>query len=388
MKKKNNKILYLLGTFLFLTPFEYPMADLFFISPLRIVGLLVILIVNLDVVKQKKIKIDYRFWGIILWLSYDLVTVFWTPNIKNFSKFFMIYLNNGIMFLLISLISFTEIEIKKIKKYVVYGVWALLLYMTFIPNAVIYSNYQHRLTLNAGVGGLDQNYLAALMIMAFGISFYELCNRSQKNIEKLKSIIFCLWIFYYIILTGSRSGIIAIMVIILLSINFSLKIFILIGIPLLLVVVMILPKIMLYFSPELLERFTISALRGQEGESGTRLLIWSKALESIENYKIIFGHGIGSSQIIIGDILGIGKDMAIHNHYITMIVEIGIIGFILINYSIFKMIKSQWKENKDIAISFLGIAIIAVFIDVLTTKFFWSAMIVLSISCSKKRLKI
>lgn len=375
---------YGLALFLFLTPFEYPLADLMSISPLRIVGLLAMGLALIDILMQKTVRIDYRIIYVALWLIYGLITYLWAIDETRWQSYYSIYLNNALMFLLFSMVSYTKHEAEVLKKSMVFGVGALLLYMTFIPNAVIYSTYQNRLTLNAGEDGLDQNYLAALMLISFGIVFYNLCNTKQKKMRKIISIIFCLAIAYYILLTGSRSGLIAVLLIVLLSINTSWKTRLSIGIPVLLIMLVVLPFVVQYIPEELLDRFSLKALTGQEAESGTRLLIWGQALTSLKDLKWVFGYGVGASQSVIGNILGMGKDMAIHNHYIASLVEVGFCGSILLTLPVIKMIKKALKQDKSVATAVFGILLMAFFIDVLTTKFFWSAMILLSICCSTR----
>ena len=373
---------YGLALFLFLTPFEYPLADLMAISPLRIIGLFAMGLAVIDILMQRKLKIDYRIIYVGFWLLYGLITYLWTIDETRWQSYYSIYLNNALMFLLFSMISFTKHEAKVLKKSMVFGVGALLLYMTFIPDAVVYSDYQNRLTLNAGTDGLDQNYLAALMLISFGIVFYNLCNVKQNKFHKILSIIFCVTVAYYILLTGSRSGLIAVLLIALLSVNTSWKTRLSIGIPVTILILVVLPLVAQYIPEELMERFSLKALTGHEAESATRLLIWGRAISSLDGIKSIFGYGAGASQTVIGNVLGTGKDMGIHNHYIAMLVEVGFFGFFLINIPIFKMIKDMFKKDKSIVIAFLGILLVAFFIDVVTTKFFWSAMILLSICFS------
>lgn len=372
---------YGLALFLFLTPFEYPLADLMSISPLRIVGLLAMGLAIFDIFKQQTVKLDYRIIYIGLWLIYGLITCFWAIDKSRFQSYYSIYLNNAVMFLLFSMVLFTKDETNVLKRSMVAGVGALLLYMTFIPNAVIYSQFQKRLTLNAGKEGLDQNYLAALMLISFGAVFYNLCNTKEKRTGKILSVIFCLAIAYYIFLTGSRSGLIAVLLIVLLSMNTSWKTRLSIGIPLILILIVVLPLVMHYIPKELVERFSMNALTGQEDESSTRLIIWKRALTSLKDLKWVFGYGAGASQSVIGNALGRG-DAAIHNHYIAMVVEFGIVGSLLVNIPIFKMIKSTAKKDKCMAVAFMGILLMAFFLDVVTTKFFWSAMIMLTVCCS------
>ena len=372
---------YGLALFLFLTPFEYPLADLMATSLLRIVGMFAMGLAVLDIIIQRRLKPDYRFYCVALWLLYGIVTFFWALDKNRFQSYYSIYINNALMFLLFSMVSFTKHEANVLKKAMIFGVGALLLYMMFIPDAVVYSDYQNRLTLNAGTEGLDQNYLAALMLISFGIVFYDLCNIEQKKLYKIISIIFCLLIVYYVFLTGSRSGLIALLVIVLLSINTSWKTRLYIGIPVLVLLLIIFPLIIQYIPKELLDRFSLSALTGQEAESGTRLLIWGRALGSLQGIELLFGYGTGASQTVVGNVFGRG-DAAIHNHYIAMLVEFGIIGFLLVNIPILKMLKTIIKKDKCIAIAFAGILLMAFFLDVVTTKFFWSAMILLSVCCS------
>ena len=375
---------YGLALFLFLTPFEYPLADLTSTSPLRIIGLIAMGLAVLDILTCGAIKFDYRTICIGLWLVYGMFSYFWAIDEQRFQSYYSIYINNALMFILFSMISFTKHEANVLKKAMVYGVGALLLYMTFIPGAVVYSTYQNRLTLNAGVEGLDQNYLASLMLVPFGIVFYNLCKPNKNSSHKVIPIIFCIAIAYYTLLTGSRSGLIAVFLIVLLSVNTSWKTRLYVGIPVVLIMLIVLPFAAHYIPEDLLERFSLKALTGQEVESGTRLIIWGQAIASLKDLNWVFGYGAGASQTVIGNALGWG-DAAIHNHYIAMLVEFGVIGFLFVNIPILKMYRTMAKNDKGMAVSFAGILLMAFFLDVVTTKFFWSAMILLSICCSIPR---
>lgn len=386
MSKGNGEMHHLsaygLAAFFFLTPFEYPLADLMTISPLRIVGLIAMGLAVFDIFNQRYIRFHYRFLGVFLWLVYGLISSLWALDADYFQSYYSIYLNNALMFMLFSLLNFSQSEANFLKKAMISGVCALILYMLLIPDAVSYTSYQHRLTLNAGKEGLDQNYLAALMLVSFGLVFYKLCNEMQKKKRKIWRAVFCIVVAGVVILTGSRSGLIAVVVIVLLSINVSGKTRLKVGIPLLLLLLVIFPVVAKYIPQDLLERFTFDAFTGQVRESGSRLMIWARALTALKNFKWMFGYGAGASQAIVGDVLAKGVNMAIHNHYIAMVVEFGLIGAIFINYPIVKMTAVLWKKDRPMAVSFVGILTMAFFLDVVTTKFFWLAMILSSICCN------
>ena len=305
---------------------------------------------------------------------------------EGFKYFFSMYLNNSAMFLVFSLICFSTEEANFLKKSMIFGVGALLIYMTFVPGTVVFS--QHRLTIFDGSeNGLDQNYLSALMLVAFGMVCYDLNNKKQNFVKKILSIVFCLAILVYIVLTGSRSGTIASLVIIILTLNTSWKNRIKLCAIIALVVFVALPLISNLLPEELRDRFTLSAMLGQNSDSGSRLVIWEKAISSLNASSIIFGHGVGSSHVIIGDVLNQGLQMAPHNHYIAMIMDAGIIGFTFINFPILKMVLTTIKKDKGVGLAFVGICIMAFFIDVVTTKFFWSSMLLLSSCASCKKYK-
>lgn len=375
---------YGLAAFFFLTPFEYPLADLVSISPVRIVGLMAMGLAVFDIFNQRYIRFHYRFSGIFLWLAYGLLSAVWAMDMDYYQSYYSIYLNNSMMFLLFSLINYSEREADYLKKAMIAGICALILYMLIIPNAVSYTSYQNRLTLNAGRKGLDQNYLAALTLMPFGLVFYRLCNDPQKKKHRIRSAILCVVILGIVILSGSRSGLIALLLTAILSVNTSWKNRLKIGIPLLLLLIIVFPIAAQYLPQDLMKRFTLSAFTGQEAESGTRLVIWIRALSALRDFRWVFGYGVGASQAIVGDILGKGTNMAIHNHYIAMLAEVGLVGSVLINYPIFKMTVVAWKKDRPVAVAFAGILALAFFLDVVTTKFFWSAMILLSVCCSSR----
>lgn len=378
---------YGLALFLFLTPFEYPLADLMAVSPLRLVGLFAMGLAVVDIWRQRIVKLDYRVIYVVLWLLYGLVSYVWALDRTRFQSYYSIYFNNSLMFLLFSMISYTKYEAELLKKAMIFGVGALLLYMTVIPDAVVYSSYQHRLTLKAGADTLDQNYLAALMLVSFGVVFHKLCNEEQKKKYRIWAILFSGAIAYYIFLTGSRSGLIALVLIVMLSINTSWKTRLYVGIPVVLLILIVIPFAARFLPENLLERFSLSALTGKEAESGTRLLIWARALKSIKGFKWVFGLGVGASQTAVGNVLEAGKDMAIHNHHLAMLAEVGVMGFLFINIPIFGMCVELWKKDKGCAVAFSGILLMAIFLDVVTAKFFWSAMILMSVLCTANRYR-
>lgn len=377
---------YGMAVFLFLTPFEYPLADLTATSPLRIVGIIAMALALLDITTRKfTARPDFRFYWIVVWLLYGLVSFLWVTQKSRYWSYFGMYFNNAVMFLLFTLLNYSKEEYALLKKSMILGVAALLLYMTFIPGALVYSSYSHRLTLMTGAEGLDQNYLAALMLMPFGFVLYDLFNKRCRLLSKIASIVFCVTILIYIVLTGSRSGLLALIVMTVICVNTSWKKALLIGVPLVLILLFVLPLLFEQLPKSITERFTWEAFTGNTAESGTRLIIWKNALNALKNLRWLFGYGVGASQTVTGNILGNGTDMAIHNHYLAMLVEFGLVGTVATMLPMYKMVFGLWKRNKAMVVAFSGILVMTFFLDVVTTKFFWSAMLLLSAGWTASR---
>ena len=107
---------YGLALFLFLTPFEYPLADLMAVSPLRLVGLFAMGLAVVDIWRQRIVKLDYRVIYVVLWLLYGLISYVWALDRTRFQSYYSIYFNNALMFLLFSMISYTKYEAELLKK--------------------------------------------------------------------------------------------------------------------------------------------------------------------------------------------------------------------------------------------------------------------------------
>jgi len=386
--RKEKKIRHLttigLIIYFFMLPFEYPLSSLGSSSILRYAGMIVILLAIIDMFKYNKIGIDYRTSFLLGWLIYGAITLLWVKDIDMFIRYYSIYMRNTIMFLAITQIKFTLYESEIIKKSVVYSLAVFLIYIFVFPDAIIIDPFQSRMLLKAGNSFMDPNYISAIILIPYVFVFYKLINDRDKLMTSSVSILFCTTCLVVILLTGSRSGFIALGVVTLLCLNLSRKKNIIFILFFLLLLLLILPLIIDYLPSNLLARFSLEALTGQTDESGSRLVLWSIAIQQLRNFSWLFGYGIGSSEMVIGS--SYHMNAAIHNHYLAQLIEIGIIGLALNAIWIIKMFKELYKkQRKSVLYAGIGIMISSIFLDVLTTKFYWEIMMLLSIEISSCR---
>lgn len=379
VKKVTNYSTYGLIIFMIIVPFEYLLYDLFGFSIVRYISLLTMFLALLDIAIKKSFIFDSRSAFMLLWLLFGIISFFWVKDQNRFVEMFSIYFNNTMMFVLISMVRYNKYEGYILKISIVAGLVCLLMYMTFVPNAITMEGYQNRLTLLLPYSEFDQNYLASLMIVPFGIIIHSLLNKENSFFMKVIKIVICLTILIYVLLTGSRTGLIAIIVILFMSFNTSWKNRLIGFISFILIIAVLFNFLIPLLPSGLLDRFSISAFLGQEHESASRLLLWKAGIESLNGFNIIYGYGIGSSFTITANSF---LKYGLHNHYLALLVEQGIIGFSLNLIPIIYMTKKIFKYDKSLFASFIGILVVAFFLDVLTTKFFWASMMLLSVVIS------
>lgn len=375
---------YGLALFFILLPFEYPLAAMGTQSILMLVGVATmgLAVIDLFALQRENIKIDYKIILPVLWLIYAASSLAWTQYYEAYWVFYMMYLRNCLMFILIAMIDYNRFEALFLKKAAVLGVGLLMLYMTFIPGTTRYSSYQHRLELVAGRSNLDENYLAALLLIGFGFVLHWIINQKKAYFkEKFIALLYCGGCMYYILATGSRSGLIACIVMIIMLLAGSIRRNTMFVLVLGLVLVIAYPYILMFLPADLADRYSIVALTGQTTESSPRMMIWTGLLSKLNGVQILTGFGAGTASPITREVYS--YNAAAHSFYIAHLVELGIVGLSMFFMLMLKMLSRLIKYKKmDSVAVFLGIMVMGFFLDLLTTKFFWAVMMLTCISIS------
>ena len=286
------------------------------------------------------------------------------------------------MFVLISMVNYRKEEVEIIKKSAMAGVGLLMLYMTFIPGATRYSSYQHRLELVAGSSNLDENYLAAILLIGFGFMVYWLINQLETPvIYKVMALFYCVACVYYILATGSRSGLIAGIVMLITLLAGSIKKNTLIVLIIGLVVVIVYPYVITLLPESLAERYSIVAFTGQTAESSPRIMIWAGLLSRLKGIYVLIGYGAGAASPMTQEVYRFNA--AAHSFYIAHIVEFGVMGLALFLSLVIGMARKLFQIRElGCSAVLCGIFVIGFFLDLLTAKFFWAAMMLASICVS------
>jgi len=308
-------------------------------------------------------------WVSIIW-SYDLET---TLNQNR------TYTLLPMFFIIIKFYKFNNNEILLIKKMVIASMILLIIYYYVNYKEIMLNSYP-RFVLN---DKNDPNNLAAHLIMPYFVIVIFFIN--GNSIDKILSIVVMICASFVVFLTGSRGAVIAlfsgISYIIFYTyrkINNKQAIF-------LVVFVIIISYLVLNYLPgDLIERlFTINSYLSDKDVYGTRSGIWKNIITYVIPQMPLCGFGAGVSGYILIDFYGYIK--GVHNTYLNMILEYGILGlplFLVFIIYLYKYIKKRGNIlYNSILISML---LVIFFLDSFEKKYFWNAMMFLVIISNEK----
>lgn len=217
----------------------------------------------------------------------------------------------------------------------------------------------------------DPNHICFLYI----IPIYILMNIITENKSKILKIIawtLIVLVFYSILLTGSRGGllscIIEVFLFVCLKYRGSGKL-VVVGLLLILVIYILSPYLLNLLPESVARRFSVEQVIRDNGSGRTD--IWKNAFNAICNNPIltIFGHGTGSSRSIIGS--------ATHNTAIQVLLENGIIGIILWINLLIQLAKRLLEKNNFYKLAMLaGTLLMAMDVSANTLEYYWFALAV------------
>lgn len=293
-----------------------------------------------------------------------VLTVFVNPTSDNLEYIIGYFLNTA-LFLCMSVIEYNERELK-ILEYVQIALLIIITAITFYNDATVHD----RTTLSIFGQECDPNFYVGFFIFPLTITMKKI----YTDKFRLFYIALALLSIYAIFLSGSRGGLLSILVTIA---AFSViypkkrinKILILIG---MLLSVFILWHILKPFlSDTVVDRMSIEAVIETGGTHRTE--VWSSMLEEIKNssWEFIFGRGLSSLHPIMLD----GKEFLVvaHNHSIQLLYDQGIIGTVAFAAIILCCFFRCIRKRKCVAIALLGMLAISVSLSFNpSVKFFWN----------------
>lgn len=319
---------------------------------------------------NKNVEFKPFHWCYVFWLAYKFCSVLWATNtfIYEMYRFSQI----GMVALLIML-SNTKPNKKTINS-ITNTMWIgsvsigiLSLFLSHPYHGVV----AERQVLYLFGQEADPNNQAAFLLVGIAIALYTILCKKKKIIISIATMIINI---YSVFLTGSRGGLIGTVCIVLFIVLFGVKKQVIRKLGIVFFIALA-AFIMFYlakeFLPEIIYKrlFTFSSYEG----GSERDIIWKKAWQLI-TYKsnFVFGSGWGSYY-------GYNNVYTVlHNTYLSILCDVGIIGFVLFFAPIVTASIKLYKKGNILAILILlsGFAP-SFFIEAIGKRFFWNVILLL-----------
>lgn len=321
---------------------------------------------------NQKVRIGAVQICLILWAIMQATSILWTIYYTNTTTRLTTYLMMDVLVIMLSIFPFDTKEFKTVLWSYALGCFILAVLLITTGKMDEGYNYEGRLTINILNSYLDPNNLAAILLSGIFTCFSSIWKKTKASpVTNIFGIAAFIVMVIGVMLTGSRGGIIALVVGLAVYIyakaNKKTRPIVIICFLVGVVVAFILAKA--FLPAELSNR--LFAFDEYGGGSG-RLDHWIAAVKKLcENP--LFGFGVASYFGYFNSLQGV--EFAMHNTFLAVLFEIGLIGLIVFMIPIILGIKSTVKTKSPLllAIIFSNMAA-AFFLDTLHTRFFWNAI--------------
>ena len=361
---------YLIVAYFFLCPLEIAL-NIVFTSTTKYIGVLMIAVYLMKLLygMDLKLNITRHVGSLLLWIASCALTFIWGSVSTKTYGYMITYLEMSVMVIICTYEKWSSDEISLFTATYCIGSVVTAGAVILLGGAKFYG----RETIEIFGQYCDPNQLAANIVPGTVILIHYLTSTKTKFFVRLISLPALLLSVYAVLITASRGGLLSILaalVVVILSKLSSHEIKISSGI-----LIFMIGAIALHFLPQVaserLLKFDTYTDTYASGRS--RLTIWGGLLSDFDTTWII-GHGVGSTisyfQMLYGKILGV------HNTFLLVLYEVGIVGFVLFIYPYVSLIIYHFKEkNTEIVSLIVGALVSSFFLDSLNLRYLWNGLI-------------
>lgn len=312
-----------------------------------------------------------RFTHCMIWLmALAVISCFWSVDLGTTWERLFAYLTVPGFCLFATALGFNEREYRLILNAALLG--GIIVFFFIIEKETFYGN-TFRTTLSESN---DPNNLAALLLLPFGISFDRLIKRN--GLWRLMYIVLVGAFTYALLLTGSRGGMLAMLMFVgayLLQGNWREKWskLLLLGIVVATAYFVLVPLL-----PDTL-RLRMFSVESYTGTGAGRTEIWKTVITKVLPDSWLLGNGAGCVCVRLIPYYGFRR--GVHNTYLNMLGEYGILGLPVFLIMLSGMLKKQVKTKRTVEAALLaGIFVAIFFLDAYAKKFFWNIMMLACIA--------
>lgn len=337
-------------------------------------------VMGLFVLNSRNFWIRPYHMAYLIWLIYKFISLLWTTNFWMFNATAVSQVGMVAWLICLTSVTMDSDTLEGIVNSIAIGSFSIGLLSIFFSEAY-YGRVEARQVLTLFGVQSEPNNQSAYIAIGFTIFLYRILN---LNKNRLIYGIALLVNAYSTLKTGSRTGLVTLvgiaLVIFFTSVRkkgFSAFKGVIMGIIALAVLVFIAGK---YLPKNTFDRlFEFDTYEG----GSNRDILWENALELFKKgLNPIFGAGWGA----YFGYNGIYK--AVHNTYIGMLCDVGILGFLIFFIPIISTLWQLWKRRNILPICFfITGAVPAFFIEAINKRYFWNVVLLLFIYYERQRIE-
>jgi len=356
----------LISLYFFLSPME-DILNVGFGTILKYLAIIIFIFVLSTYYRE--IKVDFFIKCSLYFIVLAWFSVAWSINKDTTISRNVAYTLLPAFFCVVYITDFSDTEKAFLDGAIILGGLATAAYI--FASHGIGSTLVDRLTISEDS---DPNGLAGRLLLSLTVSVKQFVK--SKNIKwRILGAVSAAAILFVCLGTSSRGAVVSIAAMLLTLLMFvhartKVKIILII-----VAIILIIPKIATDFLPvELYSRiFSIENYLRETGEMGARYRIWEYCIVDILPKSGIFGLGAGCSPVALLPYMGYAS--GVHNLYLNMLLEFGILGIPVFIVFIWKLFAVCIKNQNIFALGALvGVLVCSFFLDTYANKFLWNAM--------------
>ncbi len=286
------------------------------------------------------------------------------------------------LFLAIMTVNFDKDELLLIKRLAIVGGICATLYMFYTLG--LDAVFEGRLTIDEEN---DPNNLAALILTPLALSLDEFV-KAKKPLYKVLYLGAVVLLAFTLLLTGSRGGMLAFATFLLAYFGADFlktrnKKRVILFICIVLVVLIAATFLPTEIFARLFYEDSYNALIEQEGN---RVVLWGRCFTELVPNMPLWGWGSGNNTTKLSEIFGQTK--GVHNTYISLLLEYGILGLPLFIWFIAAILRRLYKRNGVCETALvLALLVVIIFLDAYAKKFLWNTLFLAAIYLKTKDSK-
>ncbi|MCR4621555.1 MAG: O-antigen ligase family protein [Clostridiales bacterium] len=313
----------------------------------------------------------------IIWMMMlSVLSILWAVDKRTALSRNMAYILVPGITLFVGLLPFEKKDYELIVKAATLGGAITILFLLATGRFNLMSNSYYRLQLTENN---DPNNFAALLMLPLALCFRR--KKSKRLIILLYRTGLAVALMITILYTGSRGALVSLAVaafayLLWIKAYKNIGYIVVCGILILFFAWYILPQL----STDLLARLdyekTVADMVEKEGQRGA---IWKHVFYDLIPNTPPWGIGAGCGPVALKSIYG--KLKGVHNTYLNMLLEFGILGLPIFFWMLFSLLRDEYKNKRYLEAALLiSICSIIFFLDSYAKKFFWNVVMLLLIN--------